>query len=288
MNKRKIFLLLAYLAAVFLAAWLLWAGYAYWRDNHARIDFPKIDRRPVARDWQVKPLSEIPHFNPRSTQPFQVDLRVRDLSALDLRSALPDLIYATFDTATVWPDSAKMPAEFDYQRIMELGKNPGLGVRRLHAQGITGRGVGIAIIDQTMGLDHPEYAARLRLYEETSDVYWPGSNPQMHGPAVSSIAVGRTGGVAPEADLYFIATHNGFGLMKWILYRLTARVRDSSSVDFTVLARCIRRILVINRQLPADRKIYVISMAIGWQPQSNGYDEITAATKEARASGLLL
>ena len=29
---------------------------------------------------------------------------------------------------------------------------------------------------------------------------------QMHGPAVSSIAVGKTVGVAPEADLYYIGS----------------------------------------------------------------------------------
>ena len=49
---------------------------------------------------------------------------------------------------------------------MELGKDPGLGVRQLQAQGITGSGVGIAIIDQPMLVDHQEYASRLKLYEE--------------------------------------------------------------------------------------------------------------------------
>jgi hypothetical protein len=43
-----------------------------------------------------------------------------------------------------------MPQDFDWERIMELGKNPGLGIRKLHTQGITGRGIGIAIIDQTL------------------------------------------------------------------------------------------------------------------------------------------
>lgn len=45
---------------------------------------------------------------------------------------------------------------------------------------------------------------RLRMYEE---IHWrTGSPAQMHAPAVASIAAGRTVGVAPEADLYFIAT----------------------------------------------------------------------------------
>jgi hypothetical protein len=35
--------------------------------------------------------------------------------------------------------------------------NPGLGVRELHEEGITGKGVTVAIIDQNMILDHPEF-----------------------------------------------------------------------------------------------------------------------------------
>jgi subtilisin family serine protease len=89
---------------------------------------------------------------------------------------------------------------------MELGKNPGLDIRQLHEQGITGRGVGIAIIDQTLLVDHQEYVNQLRLYEEGSDIQGGWLQTQMHGPAVASIAVGKTTGVAPEADLFYIAT----------------------------------------------------------------------------------
>ena len=46
---------------------------------------------------------------------------------------------------------------------IEIGKNPGLGIRSLHALGITGRGVGIAIIDQTLLVEHQEYAEQLQL-----------------------------------------------------------------------------------------------------------------------------
>lgn len=34
----------------------------------------------------------------------------------------------------------------------------------------TGRGVGIAIIDLTLLVDHQEYSGQLRLYEETDDI----------------------------------------------------------------------------------------------------------------------
>lgn len=50
--------------------------------------------------------------------------------------------------------------------LMESGKNPGLGIRKLHKEGITGKGIGIAIIDQALLIDHVEYKEQLKMYEE--------------------------------------------------------------------------------------------------------------------------
>ncbi len=123
-----------------------------------------------------------------------------------MTGSLDDLLHAIFDSKTQWPASNQMPADFDWQAIMETGKNPGLGIRSLHEAGITGRGVNIAIIDQPLIIDHIEYADRIRLYEEINVV--PGTPSQMHGPGVTSIAVGRTAGVAPHANVYYIAAFN--------------------------------------------------------------------------------
>jgi hypothetical protein len=89
--------------------------------------------------------------------------------------------------------------------------------------------------------------------------------------AVASIAVGQTIGVAPGADLYYIAT-----------------ARGGRGEDFAYLARSIRRILGVNQQLPEERRIRVISMAIGWRPDVKGYNEVTSATEEAKAAGMLV
>ncbi len=64
----------------------------------------------------------------------------------------------------------------------------------------------------------------------------------MHGPAVASIAVGKNVGVAPEADLYYIAeTH---GVFK----------EDGFDWDLYWIAKSIDRIIEINRTLPMDKK----------------------------------
>jgi hypothetical protein len=237
--------------------------------------FPKIDRRPLLGSVGGGVKSFVPSYDPNSDEMWQVDLRSTYLVTLDLSDRLNDLLHADFDDQTVWPPTERMPPEFDPQRVMEMGKNPGLGIRELHAQGINGRGVGIAIVDQTLLVSHQEYANRLLLYEEIN--YNPEEPASMHGPAVASIAVGETVGVAPGADLYYIAT--------WF--------SDSSepgefTPNFDFLAQAVRRILEINRQLPANRRIRVISIARGWSPGEKGYESITAAVAEAKAAGMLV
>ena len=216
-------------------------------------------------------LDRMPSFDQSKSVSFQVDLRGFDLRALDLTGRLPDLFMADFDVATRWP--ATLPEDFVHTRILELGKSPGLGIQGLHKDGITGKGVGVAVIDQGLLADHIEYKDRLRLYEE---IHCGDETSSMHGPAVASIAVGKRVGVAPGADLYYIAeTHGTFGEGKF-------------TFDFTHLARSIDRILEVNARLPEKEKIRVISISVGWGPQQKGYAEVTAAVEKAQKEGLFV
>lgn len=233
-----------------------------------------IVRRPPPADYSKLNAGKsnlIPKYDPDSKRQWQIDLRSTDISALDLMNRIDDLFYASYDSKTRWPK--QLPPGFDPVHIMELGKNPGLGIHKLHQQGITGKGIGVAIIDQGLLVDHFEYRDRLRLYEE---IHCGDNQAQMHGPAVASIAVGKTVGVAPEADLYYIAeTHGVFqaGSFDW---------------DFSYLARSIDRILEVNRQIPAPNKIRVISISVGWSPRQKGYAEITAAVERAKHEGIFI
>ena len=234
------------------------------------VEFPKIDRKPAANPLNRGPLAAVPHWRPGSQDPFQVDFRCYDLSGLDLRDTLSDLFHASFDDRTVWPQASRMPAGFDRKQIMDLGRNPGLGLRALHQQGITGRGVSVAILDQPLLVEHQEYADRVHLYEEIN--VGTRASASMHGAAVASIAVGKTVGVAPEADLYYIARFN----------------TEGSTLNFEYQALGVERILALNEQLPADRKIRVISMSIGWHPSQKGNRQITEAANKAKAAGMLV
>lgn len=177
---------------------------------------------------------------------FAHDLRSKDISNINISKELDYLLMSDFDDDTNWPDS--VPKEYDIERIKEYGMDPGLGIRKLHEKGITGQGVGIAIIDQSLLINHVEYKDQIKLYEEIHNV---GDFAQMHGPAVASIAVGKNVGVAPEADLYYIAETHG-------VYK-----EDSFEWDLYWIAKSIDRIIEINKTLPVDKKIRVISISLG-------------------------
>ena len=67
------------------------------------LEFPKIDRRPAAADWERGKLAAVACFDPNLANAFQVDLRCHDLPELDLKDRLSDLLHATFDDRTTWP-----------------------------------------------------------------------------------------------------------------------------------------------------------------------------------------
>ena len=132
----------------------------------------------------------------------------------------------------------------------------------------------MAIIDQTLLVDHDEYKDRLRTYEE---IHWPAMTPAlMHGPAVASIAVGKTVGVAPGADLYFIAEWHAISRAAATSWTST---RWPQSIDRIAGDRC---------GLPAGRKIRVISISSGWKPAMKGYEAAVKAADRAKARGMFV
>ncbi|QSX07254.1 S8 family serine peptidase [Sedimentibacter sp. zth1] len=232
-----------------------------------------IERVPGVADYTklFKDTTSLPH-NDKYGQ-WALDVRSSNLSSDNLMDRVDDLLYASFDSKTVWPD--KLPEGFDPDKIMELYKDPGLNVRELHKKGITGKGVGIAIIDQCLLVDHIEYKDRLKYYEEYKDMKYGEHTSSMHGPAVASIAVGKSVGVAPEADLYYISGHFG-----------DYDENNNYIYDYTYTANDIKKIIEINKTLPKNRKIRVISISLGFSNTEKGYDEFQEAVKLAEENGI--
>jgi len=225
-----------------------------------------IIKKPIPADYRFIFGSKtvFPSYDDQSKDGFTIDLRSANLSKFDLSGKSLELLRSTFDSKTVWPES--LPAVFLPDTIMDLGKDPGLNIRTLHALGITGKNVSLAIIDQTLLVDHIEYKDQLRLYEE---IHNPGDEASMHGSAVASIAVGKTVGVAPNADLYYIAETHGVltnGKFAW---------------DLSYLAQSIDRICEINKSLPQEKKIRVVSISLGINGNFHNSKMALASIKKA-------
>jgi serine protease AprX len=204
-----------------------------------------------------------------SIEPYE-DVRNSDLSNFDGKLGRGIIMTLWFHESTIWPEDAEAIA----REILELGKNPGLGIRALHEQGITGKGVNVAIIDQNLvgALDHPEYRGKIVKYFDVGTKQ-PSYEGSMHGPAVASLLIGETVGTAPEANLYFVASPSWTGDAKYF----------ADALDW---------IIDQNEKLPEGGKIRVVSVSA--QPSGEGSafsknnDTWDPAVARAAAAGILV
>lgn len=188
------------------------------------------------------------------------------LVKLDLTREKEFLESMSFDSLTEWPEPDRLPSGFDPAGLLESSKNPGLGIRALHQQGIDGTGVGIAIIDQPLLLGHEEYTSSLVHYDASGFLKFP---PQMHGSPVASIAVGKNIGVAPGAALAY--------------YAVPMWERDNN-----IYIRALEKILRLNQKLPADEKIRAVSISTGMFSHYPHFKEWKEMLQKAEDSGILV
>jgi len=187
---------------------------------------------------------------------------------LDLRGHKKLLEEMRFDSRTKWPEPNKMPDGFDPARLLEEGKNPGLGIRSLHKQDIDGRGVGIAILDQRLLKNHVEYADRVVRYEE---IDLSDDQPlQMHGPPIVSIAVGKNCGVAPQAVVFYYA------------------MKATEMPDNSIYCDIIDKIIEHNENAGASERIRVVSISTGQFPHKANFARWKETLRKADRHGILV
>lgn len=193
-----------------------------------------------------------------------------DLSGYDFSDDYDLLTTLNYSKNTKWPSKDKMPVNFSPEKYMEWGKNPGLGLKELHKQGYTGKGVNVAYIDQPLGKTiHPaDKNVDLHYYTDIMTKYkeWP-DNTSMHGPAVLSLLAGKEIGVAPEASVYFVANPS------WL-------------TDQRSHADAIRKIIEENKKLPADKKIKIVGFSDNIDSSEKYPEEFEKAVKEAENEGI--
>lgn len=177
-----------------------------------------------------------------------------------------DIITYCFNQNTLFKGNEKLAAA-----ILEQGRNPGLDVSRLHAQGITGKGVTVAIIDQPLLPDHPEYAGKIVQYH-TIGLTEKDDSSSMHGPAVTSLLTGNTIGTAPDVSLYYVAIK---------FWDKSAPKMGAEALDWLIAQ---------NETLPESEKIRAVSLSGDFTNTDSfeGQNAWEEAVQRAQAAGILV
>ena len=197
------------------------------------------------------------------------DFRGKDLSKENFSNIPIDVLRTIeFDTETLWPGKENLPQGFDPEKLLEESKNPGLGIQELHEQGVTGQGVVIAIIDQKLDINHPEYKDAVFDYSEYGETEKEAIS--MHGPSVASLLVGKDCGVAPAAKLVYRAVPAGR--------------------SFLFDAEALNDIVEKNKIVPQNEKVRVVSCSIGYMVENPepGLNEWIDALKKAKEAGIFV
>lgn len=256
-------------------------GYCYYSRSDQRVRFFFMDYKVTALYMTYMTGRSSPKTaHPAKKSSFQTirpaqsvkefdDVRWKDLSSLDL-SSKPNLISTLrFNQKTIWPEPNMMPPRCDPNKILTDTMNPGLGVRELHQQGITGKGINVAIIDQPIYLDHPEFAGKIVAYHDTGCE----TQSSMHGPAVASLLVGTNCGTAPDANVYYAAA-------------------PSWTKDTAYQAQALDWIIEQNEHLSNSGKIRVVSVSAAPSGQGSPFEKNQQmwdkACRRAEEAGILV
>lgn len=173
-----------------------------------------------------------------------------DLSALDLRPheklllSEPDGPFSVLGIKgwtenVIWPSADKLPDGFDPHKLLSDSKTTP-EITKLHKSGKTGTGVNIAIIDGILDIRHPEFQDRLETVH--APVFkMKNTTPHFHGSMVTSCAVGRETGVAPNATVHYFTC---------------AKANEERANEIhTVLTNIIK----FNQELPPHKRIHILS-----------------------------
>jgi len=212
------------------------------------------DTSSEASFQMVTPITSVEDFD---------DVRFRDMSKLDLSDRRELIQTLTFNMNTVWPPDDRLPPGRKPRMIVREAMNPGLGIRQIHQKGITGKGVSVAIIDQALYPDHPEFRGKIVEYYDIGC----GSESSMHGPSVASLLVGTHCGTAPGSRLYYVAAPSWLG-------------------DSAYYAKALEWIIEKNAELAEKEKIRAVSVSAAPSGSGSPFTKNNNLWEKARSHAL--
>lgn len=164
---------------------------------------------------------------------------------------------------TIFPSENKLPKGYDSDELIEWGKYPGLNMDILWKHGFDGNGSTVAYVDQPIKM-HSEYKDANLHYYNLSD-----SNNSMHGPAVTSLLLGKDIGVAPKIEDYLI------GISSW-------------KADQTAHAQGLYKIIELNKSLPSNKKISMVGFSDNIDESEKNPEAFREAVKACNDAGIMV
>lgn len=221
---------------------------------------PQPEKSPILALSVVRRAAEIPAVG--GVKPWTEWWQELGRISSDL-SHSPGLAYSlTIGDNTVF--SGGVPEGYDPHALMEWGRDPGLGVRVLHASGFTGKGAVIAYIDQPV-------SPREEFDGDNIHVINTGkAASSMHGPGALSLLAGKTIGTAPEAEVYFFGCDSGDG---------SAQLHQADA---------LYRVIALNETLPQGEKITMVGFSDNIDSAEAYTAEFRAAVKACERAGIMV
>ncbi len=236
------------------------AGFSYWYLNKKEHSLEFMSGMYAAGSFDTANLKSFSDLRGYRLTP-------RKIRKADFRDKLDVLYTCDFDTKTPW-DKLKIPGTFNPGKVMEWAKNPGLGIRDLHREGITGKGVKVAAIDFYLLKGHEEYKDKIALYTTVGGVAKNDPNKgSMHGTLVASLLVGERCGVAPGASLYFYADYE-------------------PKRDYSAKINGLEHVMRYNEGRPLSDRIRVVTITQGFVDTLKRLKEFKKTVKKALNSGI--
>jgi len=222
------------------------------------IDLLGIEKNPVQLKVREKTFNSVKEYQ---------DVRWGDLTQVKQNLSFPLISTLWFNLDTKFGEHSEIS-----RTVLEKGKNPGLGIRAIHKRGITGKGVNVAIIDQNLCLNHPEFKGKVVQYKDVG-CNQPPNKGSMHAPGVLSLLAGNSIGSAPGVNIYFAAA-------------------PSWTADAKYQADALEWIIEVNQSLPQQSKIKVVSISAAPSGKGSSFNKNNEfwdiAVNKAKKQGMLI
>ena len=226
------------------------------------------------QSWSWQPITRVLSKNEVDERPFDINTPEGEPISSEINFNTEDGLYMlkhlSFDRESFknFPIE-NLPTGWNPDEIFELGKDPGMNIRKMNEMGYTGKNITVSVIDTPI-IKHSDIESSIVGYEVMNNALALNMPADFHGQATSGILCGDETGIAPDSKLVYFASQDN--------------LHDG--------LQALRRILEINQNAEQnnqpENKIRVVSLSWGFNEGKEGYEEFRSLLKELYDNGVFV